>query len=136
VSRPPKGCLDKAVSQAAALGTAEGGDVVGCAHSGVGAGRRAALARLEHRFGAVWRIRYEAVGWSLSRRDGSGLMPALKAPDELQAAMLMAGQDMLCRHIPGALAAADGQARLLRGAEARAREQSTGRQMANEQVWD
>jgi hypothetical protein len=116
--------------------TAEGGDVVGCAHSGAGDGRRAALARLEHRFGVVWRIRYEAVGWCLSRRDGSGLMPALVAPDELQAAMLMAGQDVLCRHVPRAVAAADGRARLLRGAGVRGQGQSTGRQVTNGRLWD
>jgi hypothetical protein len=91
---------------------------------------------LEHRFGVVWRIRFEAAGWCLSRRDGSGLMPALVAPDELQAAMLMAGQDVLCRQIPRAVAAADGRARLLRGAGVRGQGQSVGRQVTNERLWD
>jgi hypothetical protein len=104
------------------------------AHSELGIRRQKALPRLEHRFGAVWKIRHEAAGWYFSRRDGSGLMPELKAPDELQAAALMNGQNVVCRHLPRALAAADGRARLLHGAGTRG--QSTGRQMANEQLWD
>lgn len=136
VARPPKGGLGEPVTPAGALEGAEGGDAVDYAHSELGIRRHGALARLEHRFGAVWHIRHEATGWYFSRRDGSGLMPELKAPDELQAAMLMSGQNVVRRHIPRALAAADGRARLLHGARARARRQSTGRQVANEQLWD
>lgn len=85
------------------------------AHSELGIRRQEALARLEQRFGDVWHIRHEAAGWYLSRRDGSGLMPELKAPGELQAAVLMSGQNVVRRHIPRALASADGRARLLHG---------------------
>ena len=80
--------------------------------SQLGIARREALARLEYRFGAVWAIRHEATGWYFSRRDGSGLMPELHAPDEPQAAVLMSGQDIVHRHIPRALAPVDGFARL------------------------
>jgi len=134
VARPPKAGLAGPVTSAESLGPAEGGDVVDYAHSELGIRRQGALTRLEDRFGALWHIRHEAPGWYFRRRDGSGLMPELKAPDELQAAVLMAGQNVVRRHVPRALAGADGRARLLPGAETRARE-STGCQIANGQLW-